>query len=76
MVSDDSHLQSLSEFYALDGSIYIMDRGYLDFQRLYNLHQSGGQFVIRSRKNLQFYRKSSTPSIEAAAFSAINLYLP
>jgi len=43
------------------GSIYIMDRGYLDFQRLYSLHQSGGRFVIRSRKNLQFYRKSSTP---------------
>lgn len=43
------------------GSIYIMDRGYLDFQRLYDLHQSGGRFVIRSRKNLQFYRKSSTP---------------
>lgn len=41
------------------GSIYIMDRGYLDFQRLYDLHQSGGRFVIRSRKNLQFYRKSS-----------------
>jgi len=43
------------------GSIYMMDRGYLDFDRLYDLHQSGGRFVIRSRKNLQFYRKSSTP---------------
>lgn len=43
------------------GSIYIMDRGYLDFQRLYDLHQAGGRFVIRSRKNLQFYRKRSTP---------------
>lgn len=43
------------------GSIYIMDRGYLDFQRLYDLHTCGGRFVIRSRKNLQFYRKSSTP---------------
>lgn len=43
------------------GSVYIMDRGYLDFQRLYDLHTCGGRFVIRSRKNLQFYRKSSTP---------------
>jgi hypothetical protein len=43
------------------GSIYIMDRGYLDFQRLYDLHQSCGRFVIRSRKYLQFYLKSSTP---------------
>ena len=43
------------------GSIYIMDRGYLDFERLFTLDQSGGRFVIRSRKNLQFYRKSSKP---------------
>lgn len=41
------------------GSIYIMDRGYLDFQRLYSLVQAGGQFVIRAKKNLQFYRRSS-----------------
>jgi hypothetical protein len=47
------------------GSIYIMDRAYLDFQRLYNLHQAGGQFVVRAKKNLQYYRKSSTP-VEAA----------
>jgi len=43
------------------GSIYIMDRGYLDFERLYALHNSGGKFVIRAKKNLQFYRKSSAP---------------
>lgn len=43
------------------GSIYIMDRGYLDFERLFSLHEAGGQFVIRARKNLQFYRKFSRP---------------
>ena len=43
----------------VSGSIYIMDRAYLDFERLYNLHQAGGLFVIRAKKNLQFYRKSS-----------------
>ena len=43
------------------GSIYIMDRGYLDYERLYTLHQSGGYFVIRAKRNLQFYRKSSQP---------------
>lgn len=43
------------------GSIYIMDRGYLDFERLFALHNAGGKFVIRARKNLQFYRKSSAP---------------
>lgn len=43
------------------GSIYIMDRGYVDFERLYSLHKAGGRFVIRAKKNLQFYRKFSTP---------------
>jgi len=43
------------------GSIYIMDRGFLDFGRLFALHNAGGKFVIRARKNLQFYRKSSAP---------------
>ena len=30
------------------GSIYILDRGYLDFARLYRLHQSSGFFIIRA----------------------------
>jgi IS4 transposase len=42
------------------GSIYIMDRGYVDFNRLYRLHSSGGCFVIRAKKNLQYYRKRAT----------------
>ena len=43
------------------GSIYIMDRGYIDFERLLSLHKAGGKFVIRARKNVTFYRKSSDP---------------
>jgi transposase len=43
------------------GSIYILDRGYIDFERLFSLHKAGGKFVIRARKNLKFYRKSSDP---------------
>lgn len=43
------------------GSIYIMDRGYVDFERLFALHEAGGKFVVRARKNLQFYRISSAP---------------
>jgi hypothetical protein len=33
------------------GAIYVMDRAYLDFQRLYQLHQNSSVFVIRSKKN-------------------------
>ena len=33
------------------GSIYVMDRAYLDFQRLYQLHQCSAIFVTRSKTN-------------------------
>jgi hypothetical protein len=34
------------------GSIYVMDRGYLDFQRLHRLQQARAVFVTRAKKNL------------------------
>ena len=33
------------------GAIYIMDRAYLDFERLYQMHQSSAIFVLRSKTN-------------------------
>ena len=33
------------------GAIYVMDRAYLDFQRLFQLHQSSAVFVTRSKTN-------------------------
>ena len=38
------------------GSFYILDRGYLDFERLYRFHQALVFFVIRSKSNFQFRR--------------------
>ena len=38
------------------GAIYVMDRAYLDFQRLYLLNQCMAFFVIRSKKNTQMRR--------------------
>jgi transposase len=43
------------------GSIYIMDRGYLDFARLYVIHQNAAFFVIRAKSNLKFRRVYSHP---------------
>ncbi len=43
------------------GAIYVMDRGYLDFARLYRIHQGRGYFVIRAKDNLQFGRHRSAP---------------
>jgi hypothetical protein len=38
------------------GAIYVMDRAYLDFQRLYQLHQSSAVFVTRSKTNTALRR--------------------
>jgi IS4 transposase len=38
------------------GAIYLMDRGYLDFRRLYRLHQSGAFFVTRAKKRFDCRR--------------------
>lgn len=38
------------------GAIYIMDRGYIDFARLYGLHVSGAFFVTRAKSNLDAHR--------------------
>jgi len=38
------------------GAIYIMDRGYLDFARLFQITQASAFFVTRSKKNTQFRR--------------------
>lgn len=43
------------------GAFYVMDRGYLDFGRLYTLHQAGAYFIIRARKGLRFVRYVSQP---------------
>jgi hypothetical protein len=43
------------------GSFYIMDRGYLDFARLYAMHQAHATFVTRTKSNTQFRRLYSRP---------------
>ena len=40
------------------GAFYIMDRGYIDFERLYRIHQSRAFFVVRSKGNLAYRRLS------------------
>jgi hypothetical protein len=41
------------------GAFYILDRGFLDFERLHRFHQAGAFFVIRARANLHFERRYS-----------------
>ena len=41
------------------GAFYIMDRGYLDFKRLYHLHQERAFFISRAKKNFKYTRRYS-----------------
>ena len=43
----------------IPGSYYIMDRAYLDFERLYNLHMEKAFFVTRAKTNFKFKRRYS-----------------
>jgi len=43
------------------GSFIVMDRGYIDFTRLFTLHLSLGFFVIRAKDKLKFRRQFSHP---------------
>ena len=62
------------------GAIYVMDRAYLDFERLYALHQAGSFFVTRAKKNMDARRVYSSPTDRAAGLIydqtiALNGYL-
>ena len=51
----------LDELIPEPGCFYIMDRGYLDFDRLYLLNLFHAFFIIRAKSNLQFRRLYSHP---------------
>jgi IS4 transposase len=42
------------------GAFYVMDRGYLDFSRLFTLHQAGAFFVTRAKRGMDAQRVYST----------------
>jgi hypothetical protein len=44
------------------GAIYIMDRGYLDFIRLFRIHQAGGWFVVRAKRGVRYRVIESRPT--------------
>jgi IS4 transposase len=43
------------------GAFYLLDRGYIDFARLFTLHQAAAFFVTRAKQNIQYYRRCSRP---------------
>jgi len=51
----------LDELVLEPGSFYVMDRGYVDFRRLYGFVLASAFFVTRSKKGIQFLRLASRP---------------
>jgi Transposase DDE domain len=43
------------------GAFYMLDRGYLDFKRLFVIHQANAFFVTRAKSNTKFKRRYSNP---------------
>lgn len=58
---DFPDMKILNRIPILPGAHYIMDRGYLDFIRLYRLHQAGGFFVVRCKHHVRFRVRHSRP---------------
>jgi len=52
-------VNALDDLVIEPGSIYALDRGYVDFKRLYRLHNDGGFFVTRAKKNMVFNVRES-----------------
>jgi IS4 transposase len=51
----------LDEILPEAGSFYVMDRGYIDFKRLYRFTLSSAFFVVRTKKNVLLQRRYSHP---------------
>ena len=54
-------VKALDLLLPIAGAYYVLDRGYLDFARLYRFHQAAAFFVTRAKTNLQFARRYSRP---------------
>jgi Domain of unknown function (DUF4372)/Transposase DDE domain len=81
VTTGDTHdVHMLDQIAPEPGAFYVMDRGYLDFTRLYRLHLAGAFFVTRAKSYLDASRIYSSPSdrtsgIVADQTVALNGYL-
>ncbi|SCC64625.1 transposase, IS4 family [Chitinophaga costaii] len=53
-------VNALDVFPLETGSYYVMDKGYIDFKRLYRIHHACAYFVTRAKDNFKFVRISSS----------------
>jgi len=63
-------VRMLNSMPVTEEAIYTMDRGYVDFARLYALHQQGAFFVVRAKNNLRCQRLYSLPKNKSTGIRA------
>jgi hypothetical protein len=63
-------VKMLDEMPVTEDAIYTMDRGYVDFARLYAIHRQGAFFVVRAKDNLRCQRLYSSPKDKEAGVRA------
>ena len=56
----------LDEFLPEVGAFYVMDRGYIDFERLYVFTMCSAFFVVRTKENILLQRRYSHPVDKSA----------
>jgi hypothetical protein len=66
----------LDELIPEAGAIYIMDRGYFDFQRLYTLHQYSSFFVVRAKASTSLRRIYSMPVDKSCGLRCDQIVIP
>ena len=63
-------VRMLDEMPVTKDAIYAMDKGYIDFARLYSIHQQAAFFVVRAKDNLKCKRLYSNPKNKDAGVRA------
>jgi hypothetical protein len=59
--ADFPDMKMLDDIPVVPGAYDVMDRGYLDLGRLFQRHQAGGFFVVRSKSHVKFRVRASRP---------------
>jgi hypothetical protein len=66
----------LDELIPEAGAIYIMDRAYLDFERLYTLHENSAFFIVREKSNACLRRLYSKPVDKSSGIQCDQIVVP
>jgi len=63
-------VRMLDEMPVQEDAVYTMDRGYIDYARLFAIHKQGAFFVVRAKDNLRCKRLYSLPKDKEAGIRA------